>query len=404
MFASRTAARSAQAVRVRGAHRAIRNTRFQSTNPPRDADRAGGLHPAAVGGIAGAAVSLAGFYAWYHFSGAKTIVQKTSQIKFYFDDAQKKLKENIAEKAPEPNEALNWLRQSASFYGAFIPGAKQYIDSAFDDLDTIREKHGDEVDNIVKEAFNELKDVSQQGLSAKTAQQAWDILQKHMTRIGELAGDAASEILNNHPQLKEKVGGNLDQLKKLGDQYGPEAKRQVEETWDQIRDIMKSGVSAETATKIKNLVQEKSEMIKRMGDEAWKKGMEQAKPYLDKNPKVKELVEKNADALKRGNVQELWQTVKQSVETGDTSKIEQYVKQATDKAKQSGFGGLDQIMGRFGGGEIIPKLQQLQQVAQKHGQEAEKLFKEAMDEIQQVLSKKSDQAKALADKAKKDSK
>ena len=65
-------------------------------------------------------------------------------------------------------------------------------------------------------------------MSLEAAQQAWEILQKHLKRIGELAGDSAQEIIDNHPTLKKQVGGNLDQLKQLGDNYGPEAKKQVD--------------------------------------------------------------------------------------------------------------------------------------------------------------------------------
>ncbi|MCJ1426474.1 hypothetical protein MMC29_004377 [Sticta canariensis] len=37
----------------------------------------------------------------------------------------------------ERNEALQWLRQAATSYVVFIPRAKGYVDSAFNDLDAI---------------------------------------------------------------------------------------------------------------------------------------------------------------------------------------------------------------------------------------------------------------------------
>lgn len=346
-------------------------------------------------------VAVASGYAWYHFSGAKTLVKTARKTEDYFKSAQQKLKEST----PEPNEALNWLRQTAQSYAAVIPGASAYVNTAFDDLDTIRAKHGGEVDQIVREAYNELKDVSQKGLNVQTAQQAWDVMQKHIKRIMDLAGDAAGDILNNHPELKERVGGNVDQLKQLGDKYGPEAKKQVNETWDQIRDIMNNGINSDTANKIRNLVQEKTEQVKKLGDEAWQRGIEQAKPYLDKNPKLKQLVEENSDALKSGNFQELYGKIKQAVESGNTGDIENYIKNATSKAKQSGMGALDRYLGMIpGGDQIMPKLTQLSEVAQKHGSEAEKLMKETVEEIKQVLTKKADQAQKLAEKAEKESK
>lgn len=353
----------------------------------------------------GALVFLAG-YGYYHFSGAKTLVNTAHETKAKFDMVSRKFKEA----APEPNEALRWLRKTATSYAAFIPGAKGYVDTAFDDLDTIRNKHGDEVDRIVGQAYSELKDVTQEkGMSLETATAAWAIIQKHMQRIGDLAADSAQEIMNNHPALKDKVGGNLDQLKALGDKYGPEAKKEVDKTWEQIRDIVKTGVGLESANKIRAVVQEKMELVRKMGDEAYAKGMEQAKPYLDKNPKIKELVEKNTDALKQGNVRELYEKIKQAVESGDLGGLEDYVKGAADKVKQKagsggagGGGGVEQYLKMIPGGEkIVPKMSQLQSLAQEHGEEAEKIVKDAFEEIQDVLQRKVGEAQKLAEKAKK---
>lgn len=408
MTAPRAASRCLRGVRTRpivvNSRPIFKNTRFASS-VPESTNGSSHFSTALTGGLVGGTLVFLGGYSYYHFSGAKTLVQTAKQTKQYLDSATQKLKEST----PEPNEALEWLRHSALSYAAFIPGAKGYVETAFKDLDAIRNKHGDKVDSIVKEAYSELKGVSQEkGMSLETAQQAWEILQKHLKAIGNLAGDAASDILNNHPDLKEKVGGNIDQLKAMGEKYGPEAKKQVDQTWGQIEDIVKSGVSMNTATKVKSLIQEKMEYVKKMGDEAWKKGLEQAKPYLDKSPQVKKLVEENADQLKQGNVGELWQKVKEAATSGDTSSIESYVKSAVDKAKEQGgsaMGGLDQYMKMIpGADQVVPKLTQLQEIAQKHGKEAESLMKETIQEIQQVLQRRVGEAEKLAEKAEKTAK
>lgn len=258
----------------------------------------------------------------------------------------------------------------------------------------------------MREAYTELQDIAKNGqLSLLTAQKAWNVIVKHLGRIGDLTGDAGQQIMDNHPQLKDKVGGNLDKLKEMGASYGPDAKKEVDKTWQQISDIVKTGLSPENIEKIRKVVEEKVEKVKQLGDEAWKMGMEQAKPYLDKNPKVKELVEQNADKLKQGNVQELYQKIKSAVDSGDTGDLENYVTSAADKAKQSGFGGLDQYLNKIpGGDQIIPKLNQMQEVAQKHGDEAQKIMKDAVSEISDILKKKSNEAEELAKKAKEDSK
>lgn len=378
----------------------VQNARFQSTSAGQSVPS--GTSPALIGAVTGSLATLTIGYAWYRQSGARDLLAATKTTKDYVSAGTKKLKEST----PEPNEALNWLRDAAKSYAVLIPGASGYIDTAFKDLDDIRSKHGDEVDKIVSQAYSELQDVAKNGeISILSAKRAWDIIVKHLGRIGDLAGDSAQQIMDNHPQLKEKVGGNLDVLKEYSDKYGPEAKKEVDRTWQQISDIVKTGLSAENVTKIQKVVQEKIEKLKQLGDEAYKKGMEQAKPYLEKNPKVKQLVEDNADALKSGNVQELYNKIKSAVESGNMGDLESYVKSAAGKAKESGFGGLDQYLAKIpGGDQIIPKLTQLQEVAEKHGDEAQKIIKDAVSEISEVLKKKGSEADELAKKAKNDAK
>tara|TARA_R110002003_G_scaffold152_3_gene13598 strand:- start:9608 stop:10846 length:1239 start_codon:yes stop_codon:yes gene_type:complete len=402
---ARFAARSAGRPAVRAAKPQFRaqQARFETTasGAAASGNSGAGSH-AAIGAVSGAAAALTVGYIFYRTSGARDVVMATKTTKDYVNSATKKIKETT----PEPNEALQWLRNAAQSYAAFIPGAKGYVDSAFDDLDSIREKHGDEVDKIVREAYDEMRNVLGNGdVSLVTAHRTWEVITKHMSRIADLAGDSAQQIMDNHPALKEKVGGNWDKLKEYGDKYGPEAKKEVDRTWKQIGDVVKTGFSPANIEKVKSIVQEKVDKLKKLGDEAWDKGMEQAKPYLDKNPKIKELVEQNADALKGGDVQQLYNRIKKAVENGDTGDLESYVKSAADKAKDSGFGGLDQYLNKIpGGDQIIPKLGQLQEAASKHGDEAQKIMKDAIAEISEILKKKGDEASKLAEKAKEDSK
>lgn len=397
-FAARCAGRPA--ARAAKPQFRAQQARFETTTTT--AGNSGAGSHAAIGAVSGAAAAITVGYIFYRTSGARDLVVATKTTKAYVNSATQKIKETT----PEPNEALQWLRSAAQSYAAFIPGAKGYVDSAFNDLDAVREKHGDEVDKIVREAYDEMRQVLGNGdMSLVTAHKTWEVLTKHMSRIADLAGDSAQQIMDNHPQLKEKVGGNWDKLKEYGDKYGPEAKKEVDRTWQQIGDVVKTGVSAANIEKIRSIVQEKVEKLKKLGDEAWDKGMEQAKPYLEKNPQVKKLVEENADALKGGDVQQLYSRIKKAVENGDTGDLEGYISSAANKAKDSGFGGLEQYLNKIpGADQIMPKLGQLQEVAQKHGDEAQKIMKDAVSEISEILKKKSDEAQELAKKAKDDSK
>ena len=248
--------------------------------------------------------------------------------------------------------------------------------------------------------------VASEGMSISAAQKAWVVLQKYMKRIAELAGDASEDILNNHPALKEKVGGNLDQLKQMGENYGPEAKKQIEETWNQVGDILKNGIGAGTLPQIQSLIQDKTQKMQEMGNKLWDQGMEKAKPYLDKSPEVKKLIEENKDKLKQGNAMELVQKIKDSVQSGNMDNLKQYVQSTVDKTKKSssggggGGGGLEQYLQMIpGGGEIVPQLMKMYQIAQEHGEDAEKIAKEAIHEIEDVLKRRVGEAQDLAKKA-----
>lgn len=369
-----------------------------STTPPTTTNTG-----AIIGGFAGGALVFLAGYGYYHFSGAKTVVLTANQTKDFFEATLRKTKEAT----PPPSEALKWLRETALTYAAIIPGARGYVDSAFNDLETVHAKHRDEVDAIVKEAYGELKALGDKGFSASSVASAWEILQRHLGRIGELAKDAGGDILNNHPQLKERFGGEFEHLKELGENYGPQARKQVEETWGKVQEAVKGEWSMKTVDQVKGIVEEAREKVQRLGDEAWQKGMEQAKPYLDKSPQVKELVEKNTEKLKQGNAMELVQKIKAALSSGSTEELESYVQKTVNKAGSgvSGGGSLEKYFHMIpSGGSILSSLSQLQEGAQKHGKEAEKLLKETMEEVQQVLSKKVDEGKKLAEKVKEDTK
>jgi cell division septum initiation protein DivIVA len=270
----------------------------------------------------------------------------------------------------------------------------------------VQSKHGGEVEEIVQRTYKEVKEATKKGVDMQSATKVWQILEKSITDLGELAKDSAGEILDQHPQIKEKVGGNIDQLKQMADQYGPEAKKELDDVYKRISDMVKGGVGVGSIEELRKLVEEKMEKVRKLGDEAWKKGLEQAKPYLDKNPKIKEIVESNASALKSGNITELFQQVKEAASSGNTDKLQEYVKQAGEKAKNSGMGqSIEQYAKMIpGGSEILPKLQKLQEVARKKGDDAERILKGAYEDVQEVLQKRIKEAEKLADEAGKEAK
>ncbi|KAI1767471.1 hypothetical protein GGR53DRAFT_481997 [Hypoxylon sp. FL1150] len=408
-------------------------TRFQSSTPgrgdahppgrsddPRPAGRSGNPYTGGrrrdadsshfAAGVAGGVAAGAVLYSVYLLTpagkAARKINKTVKEVNRKYEEAARKLQE----KTPDPDQTIRSMKEFCYSYVSWVPGGRQYVDTAFKDIEKIREKHRDEVDKIISDAYRQFQDVSRSGLSLETGSRALEVLADLSKKIGSLAGSAIQDILDNHPELKQKFGGSIDQLTQMGEQYGPEAKKQVDETWNQIKDILSGGLSASNLDKVRRLIQEKAEELTRLGDEAWKKGLEQAKPYLDKNPRLKEWIESNADALKQGNSRELFEKVKNAVESGNSNDLESYIKSVVDKAKSKGsqfssgssLGSFFELIPQ--GGEILPKLKQLKDVADKHSKEGEQLVKETLTEIKQVLDKKSQKAQDILERAKKESK
>ncbi|KAK4939870.1 hypothetical protein LTR10_019938 [Elasticomyces elasticus] len=377
------------------------NTQIPSASSTSSSSTSGGSSGALAGGIAGGVTALLVGYSWYHFSGAKSVVNSIHQAKSYVNSAFKK----TTDAAPEPNQAVEWLRDTVKSYTKMIPGASGYVDKAFEDLEKIRQKHGDEVDSIIHDTYNELKGATNKGFSVEAVEQAWDIIQKCFSRIASLAVDAGQDIMDNHPQLQEKLGGSFSQLKQMGNEYGPEAKQKVDETYQQVRDILKGGIGFSTISELQKLLQDKTQELKKYGDAAWQKGFEQAKPLFDKQPQLKEFIEKNKDKLLQGDLGQLWNKVQEAVKSGNTDDVEKFVKEQVNSMSQKAGGGIEQYLQMIpGGSEIGSKLQQLQELSQKHGKEAEQLAKSAMDDIKNVLSKKVEEGQKLKEKVEKDAK
>ncbi|KAL7788293.1 hypothetical protein V8C37DRAFT_238755 [Trichoderma ceciliae] len=382
--------------------------RFQSTSSaPSSSGNAvpasGSMGAGIIGGVAGAAL----FYGIYSFTPAGRTASKVNkavkEAEKKYQEAAKKLQANT----PSSSQAVDSIKQFAYSYVGWIPGGRGYVDAAFKDWETVRKEHGDEADKVVNDAYKQFQQISKSGLSLETASRAYDVLADLAKKIANLTGDALSDIVDNHPQLKEKLGGNIDQLKQMGERYGPEAKKQVDETWGQVKDIFAGGFSVSNLAKVRELINEKTQQVQKLGDEAWKKGLEEAKPYLEKSPKVKELLEKNADALKKGHMEELFGKVRDAAKSGDLGDLESYIKQATQKAgdtaNASGWGSLDKYLNKIPqGSEILGKLEEMGRMAEEHKEEGEKLLKETMGDIQKLLEEKGEKAQMIVDSGKKD--
>ncbi|KAH9832258.1 uncharacterized protein C8Q71DRAFT_268795 [Rhodofomes roseus] len=412
--------------------------RFQSTpsvSQSVSSQSSAGTHIAA--GVAGGAVVVLGGYAWYHFSGAKTAVNAAKQAHGYYEDT----KRSIAENAPKnPNEVIEFLRKTAKTYVGVIPGASSYVDSTFDALGELHATHGEEVEKILQQGYDEIRQILQDGKSGadmQTGLKVMEVLQRsssQLEEVGKRAGqDAFQKLGERYPELKEKLGGKYDELRKAAEKNGPEAKRIYEETTKQIGKIFSSGFSPDKLNEAQELVRSKaSEISEAAGgtsQEAWDKVLKEATPYLDKLPDIRKLVEDNASAFmaaglsQGGAAQEVLARVKEAAEGGAAKnkeklkELKDFVQAKADEARQRGEkgsqGGLQSlqewIRGMPGGEEALKKVpdvnvEALMQVAQSRGDDAKKLMGETYEDILKVLQEKAKKAEKIAAEGKEEAK
>lgn len=384
-------------------HRPARQLRCQSTTTASSSSSGSNFATGILGGVVGAAV----VFGVYSFTPAGRTASKlnkaAAEASKKYDAAAKTLQSS----PPSADQAVDSIKQFAYSYAAWIPGGRGYVDAAFKDWETVRDSHKDEVDAIVNDTHKKLGDVSKAGLSLETASRAVDVLAEMSRRIAELSKDALSDILDNHPRLKDKFGASIDELKAMAESYGPEAKRQVDQTWAQVRDILASGVSEESLAKARKLLEDKAQQVKGLGDEAWTKGMEAARPYLDKNPQVKTLLEENVESLKKGSLSQLFDKLRSAEKSGSVDELQDYVRGAVDKARAKAASaaegsGLEKYFDAVPqGGEVMKKLRQIGDVAEKHWSEGEQLLKDTVEDLKKVLEDKEKRAGEIVSEAEK---
>jgi chemotaxis regulatin CheY-phosphate phosphatase CheZ len=198
------------------------------------------------------------------------------------------------------------------------------VDATFDSFDQLAETHSEEFNSILRGAYEELRPVLQNGsLDQATAKKVFEVIRKRTLELQDLSARASSDlfgpILDKHPEIKEKLGDGYDQLKKLASQSGPEAQRIAKDTATQLTDVFKSGLNDKSISKAKQIIQDSAERLQKatgdVGDgakQAWNKSMEQAQPYLDKIPEIKELLESKASVLMvGGSAKQIWDQVKE---------------------------------------------------------------------------------------------
>lgn len=299
---------------------ARRSVRHATTTTTSAATPQSGISHGVIGGLAGGSAVLAVGYGYYHYSGAGKVVSSMSETKKYVEDSINKIKSTQL----KPDDTVQWLRDTANQYARFVPGAKGAVDMAFNEIDELKEKHGDELNELINNAHKELKDVASNGaLDMATAFSVWTVVSKYLSKMEGMAKELGGDLLSKHPEIKEQYGDKLSTLKKMAASQGGEAKKLVDDAYKQVEDMVKSGKF--DTKKLGQLVDDATKKAQSLGDDAWKSALDKAKPFIDKQPELKKLVEDNADKLKSGDFKGLVAQLTAAVKKGDAGDLQAYV-------------------------------------------------------------------------------
>ncbi|GAO47545.1 hypothetical protein G7K_1750-t1 [Saitoella complicata NRRL Y-17804] len=412
------------------ARAALRQARRQPFNGARFNSTKSTLSEAAPSAQSGASHLASGFagglavlglgYGYYHYSGLAGYVNTAKETAATFQSA----KDKVVEKAPSPRAALKLLRTAAQSYAGVIPGAKGVVDGVFDKVDELSEKHGEEVDKIVTETYGELKKLYAKGVSEDTASQAFELIQEKLSQIYELAGEAGQDVfgplLKEHPELKAGVEGGLSQLRSLSEKAGPEAKKIVDETYSELKDLVGKGVTPASIASAVALIARQVSKAKELApdaldaDKLWQQAQEKAKPYLEKVPDLKKLLDDNAETIKAVGgpdaeklVQEIYakaeEISKKGLNKDSISDLQSFITErastASSIASKAGTNALSQAKELY---KQVPDIAELQKLGKEHGPEVKKIVEEGWGEVKEVLKKKVEEARKVAEKAQKD--
>lgn len=278
-------------------------------------------------------------YAWYHLSGTSKVVDDARTVQKKIDAAK--------QATPSPSAAASFIRSVLESQLSAIPGAK----AAFAKFDELADSHGDEFANIISETYNELWAVLEKG-GDNNAQKVTEILTKRGKQLKNLSVDAGEQILEEYPQVREKLGGAFQEVQGWADQYGPEAKKQANEVYDEVKKILEAGVSVEGLTRVKKLVDEKKEEVKKLGSkaakESYEKGEKQVQEALKNYPEVKKVLEQYKDKITGGGISvAAIPTIFKQISNlkGDgkdgAEKIKSYIDKTIEKGQKKGSSLLD---------------------------------------------------------------
>ena len=135
---------------------------------------------------------------------------------------------------------LNYLRDLVKPWVQLIPGGKKVSDDAFGVAQELIDTHGDEVNEILSNARDEIQQVlaGQDTLDPSIGFKVASVLATRLTQLSEIAQRAGesgfARLAKKYPQVSDTLGSVYDRLHRMAEKAGPEAQKMVEDTTREV--------------------------------------------------------------------------------------------------------------------------------------------------------------------------
>ena len=168
-------------------------------------------------------------YGLYHYTGLKKAVDTFGPAVGYLTQARDRLATDKI-----PSHALNYLREAAKAYVAYIPGAGFLVDRTFDRLDETVDAHAEEANAIIGQAYTDIVQIVQQGGNRHETFSVLEILSvcrrlvKELGALGLKAGQPLAERLELDKKMAA-VSASASSLVETVKAKSPEWKQSVDQ-------------------------------------------------------------------------------------------------------------------------------------------------------------------------------
>ncbi|KAI1006431.1 hypothetical protein K3495_g1792 [Podosphaera aphanis] len=174
------------------------------------------------------------------------------------------------------HETFLYLREVTKVVVGFFPGLGSCIDAVFEVLELIHEKHGSEFENIMSEIFTGLKQVSKDDAPMDRAMKGLNILYSTLKRLTSLFGSTMSDLASIPFRAIGKIYQEIALIYSMACSFRTKSREKLKEAYQKIIEILDSGLTADSAQKLKIVMMPTAETIWLVVCDVWKESQTQS--------------------------------------------------------------------------------------------------------------------------------